>query len=349
MALTESKQIGWRIMKAIVYEKYGPPEEIFRLEEVATPTPKDDEILIKIHAASLNSIDWQISGGKSKFLRLLSGGILKPRQKHKILGDDIAGRVEAVGRNVTQFQPGDEVFGICNYGAFAEYTCVTEDKLRQFFAPKPANISFEKAAAAPTAAISALLGLRDNGQIKSGEKVLINGASGGVGTFAIQIAKYYGAQVTGVCSTSKMDMVLSIGADHVIDYKHEDFTKSGQQYDLILDVAAYRSIFNYKRVLNPEGIYVCTGGSIGKFFQAALLGPLISMRGSKKIGSGGMAQPKHEDFIFLKELLESGKVVPVIDRRYPLSEFVEAIQYYGEGHARGKVVITVDHNNGGNS
>ena len=332
-------------MKASVYQKYGPPEEVFRLEEVDTPTPTEDEVLVNIHAASLNSIDWEISGGKSKFLRLLSGGIRKPRQKHKILGDDIAGRVEAVGRNVTQFQPGDEVFGICNYGAFAEYTCVTEDNMVQFFAQKPANISFEEAAATPTAAISALLALRDNGQIQSGEKVLINGASGGVGTFAIQIAKHYDAEVTGVCSTSKMDMVRSIGADHVISYEEDDFTKSEQCYDLILDVAAYRSIFNYKRVLNPEGIYVCTGGSMGKFFQAALLGPLISIRGSKKIGSGGMAQPNHEDFLFLKELLETGKVVPVIDKRFPLSEFVEAIRYYGEGHAQGKVVITVEHNN----
>ncbi len=329
-------------MKAIVYQKYGAPEEVFQLEEVDTPTPADDEVLIKIHAASLNSIDWEISGGKSWFLRLLSGGILKPRQKHKILGDDIAGRIEAVGRNVKQFKPGDEVFGICNYGAFAEYTCVTEDNLVKFFAPKPANISFEEVAAAPTAAISALLGLRDNGKIKSGDKVLINGGSGGVGTFAIQIAKNYGAEVTAVCSKSKMDMVSSIGAEHVINYEEEDFTKSGQCYDLILDVAAYRSVFNFKRVLNPEGIYVCTGGSMGKFFQAALLGPLISMRGNKKLGSGGMAQPTHEDFVFLKELLETGKVVPVIDRRYPLSEFVEAIRYYGEGHARGKVVITVD-------
>ena len=331
-------------MKAIVCEKYGPPEA-FQLKEVDTPTPTDDEVLVKIHAASLNSIDWQISGGKSLFLRLLSGGLLKPRQKHRIIGDDIAGRVEAVGRNVKQFQPGDEVFGICNYGAFAEYTCVTEDNLGQLFALKPANISFEEAAAVPTAAISALLALLDNGQIQSGEKVLINGASGGVGTFAIQIAKYYGAEVTGVCSTSKLDKVRSIGADHVIDYTQEDFTKSGQCYDLILDVAAYRSILNYKRVLNPEGIYVCTGGSMGKYFQAAFLGPLISMRGNKKLGSGGMAQPNHEDFIFLKELLEAGKVVPVIDRRYALSKFVEAIRYYGEGHARGKVVITVEHNN----
>jgi len=331
-------------VKAIVYEKYGPPE-VFQLKEVDTPTPKDDEVLIKIHAASLNAIDWEISNGKSLFLRLLSRGLLKPRQKNKIIGDDIAGRIETVGKNVNQFQPGDEVFGICNYGAFAEYTCVTEDNLVQHFASKPVNISFEEASAVPTAAISALLGLRDNGQIQSGEKVLINGASGGVGMFAIQIAKNYGAEVTGVCSTSKLDFVLSIGADHAIDYKHEDFTKSGERYDLILDVAAFRSVLNYKRVLHPKGRYVCTGGSMGKFFQAALLGPLISIRGNKKLGSGGMAQPTDEDFNFLKELLEAGKVVPVIDRTYPLNEFVEAIRYYGEGHVQGKVVITVINSN----
>ncbi|UCH04711.1 MAG: NAD(P)-dependent alcohol dehydrogenase, partial [Candidatus Thorarchaeota archaeon] len=261
--------------------------------------------------------------------------------KPKILGSDIAGQVEAVGRNVKQFQPGDEVFGdICEYGlgGFAEYVCAGEDAL----VLKTATTTFEEAASLPMAGVSALQGLRDKGRIRPGQKVLINGASGGVGTFAVQIAKNYGANVTGVCSTSKMDMVLSIGADHVIDYTQEDFTKSGEQYDLILDVAAYRSILNYKRALSPKGIYVCTGGSMGKWVQAMLLGPLISLRGSKKLGSGGVAQPNHEDFLYLKELLEAGKVIPVIDRRYPLSEIVEALRYLEEGQARGKVVISID-------
>ncbi|MFW9888420.1 MAG: NAD(P)-dependent alcohol dehydrogenase [Candidatus Thorarchaeota archaeon] len=325
-------------MKAIAFEKYGPPE-VLQLKEVDTPTPKDNEVLVKIHAASLNAGDLVMLKGKSFIIRLMNG-LRKP--KHKILGDDIAGRVEAIGRNVKKFQSGDEVFGISNFGAFAEFVCVPEDKFFDWSAIKPANISFEEAAAVPMAAATALRGLRDKGQIQSGQNVLINGASGGVGTFAVQIAKNYGANVTGVCSTSKMDMVRSIGADHVIDYTQEDFTKSGKQYDLILDVAAYRSIFNYKRVLSPKGIYVCTGGSMGKWIQAMLLGPLISIRGSKKLGSGGVAQPNHEDFLYLKELLEAGKVTPVIDRQYPLSEIVAALRYLEEGHARGKVVITME-------
>ncbi len=323
-------------MKAIVYEKYGPPE-VLQLKEVEKPTPKEDEVLVKVHAASVNYIDWQLLRGESFFLRLLNG-LRKPKQK--ILGDDIAGRVEAVGVNAKQFQPGDEVFGISDFGAFAEHCCVKEDYLEL----KPADISFEEAAAVPEAATTALLGLRDKGQIQSGQKVLINGASGGVGTFAVQIAKSLGAEVTGVCSTSKLDMVRSIGADRVIDYTQEDFTISGQRYDLIFDVAAYRSIFDYKRALNPEGIYVCVGGSFARFFQALLLGPIISMTGSKKLGSIGMAKPNQKDFAFLKELLETGKVVPVIDRCYPLSEVPEALRYYGEGHTRGKVVITVENN-----
>ncbi|MFW9926959.1 MAG: NAD(P)-dependent alcohol dehydrogenase [Candidatus Thorarchaeota archaeon] len=325
-------------MKAIVCSNYGPPD-VLQLKEVDTPIPNDDEILVKIHAASLNAGDLVMLNGKSFLIRLMNG-LRKP--KHKILGDDIAGTVESVGSNVTRFQPGDEVFGISNFGAFAEYVSVPEDKFYEWSAIKPANISFEEAATIPMAAATALKGLRDKGQIQSEQRVLINGASGGVGTFAVQIAKNFGANVTGVCSTSKMDMVRSIGADHVLDYTQEDFTKSGEQYDLILDVAAYRSIFNYKRVLSPKGIYVCTGGSMGKWIQAMLLGPLISMRGSKKLGSGGIAQPNHEDFLYLKGLLETKKVVPVIDRSYPLSEIVEAFKYLEEGHARGKVVITME-------
>ena len=324
-------------MKAIVYEKYGPPE-VLQLKEVEKPAPKDNEVLVKVHAASVNYIDWQILRGESFFLRLTTGGLLKP--KHKILGDDIAGRVEAVGINVKQFQPGDEVFGISNFDAFAEYVCVPENAL----ALKPASMTFEEAAAVPEAAIPALQGLRDHGQIQPGQKVLINGASGGVGTFAVQIAKSFGAEVTGVCSTRKLDMVRSIGADHVVDYTREDFTKSGQRYDLILANAGEHSIFEYKRALNPEGIYVCTGGSLAQYFQATLLGPLISMMGSKKLGSM-LGKPNQKDYDFLIELIEAGKVVPVIDRRYPLSEVPEALRYYGGGHVQGKVVITVGHNN----
>ncbi|MHA1975380.1 MAG: NAD(P)-dependent alcohol dehydrogenase [Candidatus Hodarchaeales archaeon] len=326
-------------MKAIVYKKYGPPKEVLELKEIDRPTPKDNEMLVKIHAASVNAIDPLIVRGKPFYLRLTAGGILKPKRNHMILGDDIAGRVEEIGRNVQQFQPGDEVFGISNWGAFAEYRCVPED----LFAKKPTNISFEEAAAVPVAATTALLGLRDKKTIQPEHKVLINGASGGVGTFAVQIANYFGAEVTGVCSTSKLEMVSSIGADYVIDYTKNDYTKGGQLYDLILDVAAHRSIFDYKRTLSPKGRYVCIGGSGTRFFQVMLLGPLISIRGSKKIGSM-LPIPKQKDLIFVKELLETGKLEPVIDKRYPLSEVAEAIQYFGEGYARGKVVITVDHN-----
>ena len=319
-------------MKAIVYEKYGPPE-VLQLTEVEKPSPKEDEVLVKVHAASINYSDWHVSRGESFLLRLMNG-LLKP--KHKILGDDIAGRVEAVGRNVKQFQPGDEVFGISDFDAFAEYVCVPENAL----ALKPASMTFEEAAAVPMAGIIALQGLRDKGQIQSGQKVLINGASGGVGTFAVQIAKSFGAEVTGVCSTKKLDLVRSIGADQVIDYTREDFTKSGQRYDLILAAGGYHPISDYKRALSPEGIYVCPGGSMAQYFQALLLGPLISMMGSKKLGSM-YGKPNQKDYVFLIELFEAGKVVPVIDRRYPLSEVPEALRYYGEGHARGKVVITV--------
>ena len=270
----------------------------------------------------------------------LWSGLLKP--KYKIPGNDIAGRVEAVGRNVKQFQPGDEVFGDisgCGWGGFAEYVSVCEHAL----VLKPANISFEEAAAVPEAAVVALQGLRDKGQIQPGQKVLINGASGGIGTFAVQIAKSFGAEVTGVCSTRNLDMVRSIGADHVIDYIQEDFTQNGQRYDLILATSGYRSIFDYKRALSPQGIYVVTGGSMAQIFQGMLLGPWISMTGSKKMGNLASKSNK-EDLVFIKELLEAGKIVPVIDRHYPLSEVAEALRYYGEGHARGKVVIIVEYN-----
>jgi NADPH:quinone reductase-like Zn-dependent oxidoreductase len=323
-------------VKAIVYEKYGPPD-VLQLKEVEKPTPKDDEVLVKVHAASVNYGDLPVLRGEP-LQRLMGGGPLKP--KHKILGDDIAGRVEAVGVNVKQFQTGDEVFGISNFGAFAEFVCADE----KYLALKPASMTFEGAAAIPFAAIAALQGLRDKGQIQSGQKVLINGASGGVGTFAVQIAKSFGAEVTGVCSTRKLDMVRSLGADHLVDYTQDDFTQKEQRYDLILAVGGSRSIFNYKRALSSEGIYVCIGGSLAQYFQALLLGPLISTMGNKKLGSM-YGNPNQKDYDFLIELFEAGKVVPVIDRRYPLSDVPEAIRYLEEGHVLGKVVITVEHNN----
>jgi NADPH:quinone reductase-like Zn-dependent oxidoreductase len=266
-------------------------------------------------------------------------GLQRPRDKAKILGDDIAGQVEAVGVNVKQFQPGDDVFGVSNFGGFAEYRCVTEDNLVR----KPANISFEEAATLPIAAITALQGIRDKKQIQPGDKVLINGASGGVGTFAVQIAKSLGAEVTGVCSSRKMDMLRSIGADYVIDYTKEDFTKSGQQYDLIFAVGGDHPISAYRRALSPEGVYVCVGGSTAQYFQALLLGPLISMMGSKKLGVV-MPMPSQEDLTYLAELLHAGKVVPVIDKVYRLSEVPEAIRYLEDGNAQGKLIIIVENN-----
>ncbi len=325
-------------MKAMVCTKYGSPD-VLNLEEVRDPTPKEDEVLVKVHAASVNAGDWHILRA-DPFLTRLAFGLLRP--KYKILGADIAGRVEAVGGNVTQFQPGDEVFGDlsgCGFGGFADYVCASEDAL----ALKPANISFEEAAAVPSAALTALQGLRDKGHIQPGQKVLINGASGGVGTFAVQIAKSFGAEVTGVCSTSKLDMVRSIGANHVIDYTQEDFTKNEQRYDLIFAANGYHPISDYKHVLSLKGTYVMTGGSGAQMFQAMLLGPWISMTGSKKMGNL-LKKSNKEDLVVLKELLEAGKVAPVIDRRYPLSEAAEAIRYLEEGHARGKVVITLEHN-----
>ena len=325
-------------MKAIVCTKYGPPD-VLQLKEVEEPTPGDDKALVKVHAASVNHPDWAFVRGEPFVSRLWSG-LLEP--KHKIPGGDIAGRVEAVGRNVKQFQPGDRVFGSLaefGFGAFAEYVAVPENAL----VLKPANMTFEEAAAVPQAGFVSLQGLRDKGQIQPGQKVLINGASGGIGTFAVQIAKSFGAEVTGVCSTRNVDMVCSIGADQVIDYTQKDFTKSGQRYDLILATAGYHSIFDYRRALSPRGIYVSTGGSLAQSFQAMLLGPFISMTGSKKL-TNLYGRQSQQDLVFLKELIEAGKVKSVIDRRYPLSEVAKALRYYGEGHSQGKVVITVAHN-----
>jgi NADPH:quinone reductase-like Zn-dependent oxidoreductase len=324
-------------MKAIVYTEYGPPD-VLQLQEVAQPTPQEGEVLVKVCAASVNYPDWAFVRGKPFMVRLTSGGLRKP--KYTVLGADIAGQVEAVGRNVKQFQTGDEVYGDISesgFGGFAEYVSVPEEAL----APKPANLTYEQAATVPMAAVVALQALRDHGHAlhQPGLKVLIVGASGGNGTFAVQIAKAFGAEVTGVCSTRNVDMVRSIGADHVIDYTREDFTQSGQRYDLILATAGYRSIFDYRRALSPKGIYVSTGGSTAQIFQGMLLGPFISMTGAQKMGSM-LAKPSQKDLVFVKELIEAGKVVPVIDRRYPLSETAEAVRYYGKGHARGKVVIT---------
>jgi NADPH:quinone reductase-like Zn-dependent oxidoreductase len=329
------------MMKAIVYTEYGPPE-VLHLKEVAIPTPEDDEVLVRVHATSVNSADATMSKGEPFLARLWSGP-LKP--KYPILGSDIAGRVEAVGKSVKQLQPGDEVFGDisgCGWGGFAEYVSVPESIL----AMKPANLTFEEAAAVPQAATVALQGLRDKGQIEPGKKVLINGASGGIGSFAVQIAKSFGAEVTGVCSTRNLDMVRSIGADRVIDYTREDFCQSGERYDLIFTVVGHHSILEFSRALAPNGIYVGSTNETSLILQAMLLGPFVSMTGEKKMVNL-MAETTAEDLDFLKELLESGKVAPVIDSSYPLSKVPDAVRYYGEGHARGKVVISVAHERNG--
>jgi len=326
-------------MKAIVCTKYGPPD-VLQLKEVARPTPKDDEVLVKVQATSLNAADFEILRGmwSARF-----GGPIRPQ--YKILGSDLAGRVKAIGRNVKQFQPGDEVWGDLSfpygYGTFAEYVSVSENALTL----KPASMTFEEASTYPQAAIISLQSLRNKGQIQPGQKVLINGAGGGQGTFAVQIAKLYGAEVTGVDSARKFDMLRSIGADHVIDYTQEDYTRSGQRYDLIFDVVAHRSVFDYRRALRPGGIFMIVGGSLASFLQVLTLGTLISRIGSKKLGLNAYEANNKEDLASLTELFEAGKVVPVIDRRYPLSEVPEALRYLEEGHAQGKVVITVAHNN----
>jgi 2-desacetyl-2-hydroxyethyl bacteriochlorophyllide A dehydrogenase len=328
------------LMKAVVYQKYGPPE-VLQLKQVEKPTPKNNEVIAKVHAASVNPADWHLVRGKPFLLRLMGFGLLKPR--NEIPGCDVAGRIEAVGGHVKQFRPGDEIFGDisgCGFGAFAEYVSVPEDAL----VLKPASMTFEEAAAVPLAAVTALQALRDKGKIQHGQKVLINGAGGGVGTFAVQIAKSFGAEITGVCSTRKLDMVRSIGADHVIDYTQEDFTKSGQRFDVILDAAAYRSILDCKRALSPEGIYVLVGGSMNALFRAMFLGPWISMTGRRKMGVL-TAKANKKDLLVVKELLEAGKVKPVIGARYALSDVPEALRYLEAGHAQGKVIITMELDN----
>lgn len=331
-------------MKAIVCATYGAPE-VLELAELPRPVPGDGEVLVEIRAASVNFNNLAFVNGKP-FLARFWTGLVRP--KFKIPGNDIAGRVAAVGRNVSEFKPGDEVFGDigdCGYGAFAEYAAVPENVL----ALKPANASFEEAAAVPQAALVALQALRDKGRIAAGQKVLVYGASGGIGSFAVQIAKAFGAEATGVCSTRNLDLVRSLGADHVIDYTQQDFAQNGQRYDLILATAGYRSIFDYRRALSPKGIYVATGGSMkgpkasAQIFEALLIGPLLSLAGTKKLGSWHL-KTNRRDLIVIKDLIEAGKVKPIIDRCYALSEVPEALRYYGEGRSRGKVVVTMGHN-----
>lgn len=320
-------------MKAIVYTEYGSPD-VLRFEDVEKPAPRHNEVLIKVRAASANPADWHLMRAEP-FLARLANGLLRP--KNTKLGADLAGRVEAMGGNVTQFQVEDDVFGelsLDEVGAFAEYACAPESLL----AFKPAGMTFEQAAAVPLAAFTALQGLRDKGQIQPGQRVLINGASGGVGTFAVQIAKSFGTEVTGVCSTRNLDLVRSIGADHVVDYTQEDFTQTGQRYDLIFDAVGNRSVSDLKRALSTNGICSVAGfTSLSRLFQIMLLG-------GKQVGMMKTAKANKEDLVFIKELLEAGKVVPVIDRCYALAETAEAIRYLETGHARGKVVITVAHN-----
>ena len=321
-------------MQAIVYHTYGSPD-VLKLEEVETPTPKDNEILVKVHAAATAAGDWHLLRADPFLVRLMYG-LLTP--KYKILGADVAGRVEAVGRSVTQFQPGDEVFGDlsrCGFGAFAEYVAAPESA----FALKPTNRTFAEAAAVPVSAVTALLGLRE-GNIQAGQQVLINGASGGVGTFAVQIAKAFGAEVTAVCSTSKVAMVRALGADHVIDYTQEDFTKNGERYELIMAANGYQPLSAYQRALTPQGRYVMTGGATAQMFEAMLLGAWRSKKGGQKLGNI-LVKPSQTDLQVMKELIEAGKVKPVIDRCYPLPGVPDAIRYVEAGHAKGKVVITV--------
>lgn len=323
-------------MKTIVHETYGPPE-VLRLVEVEKPVPKDDEVLVRVHAASANAYDWHMLTADIFLVRLTGGGLRRP--KDTSLGADIAGEVEAVGKDVTQFQPGQAVFGdIAGSGqsGFGEYVSVKEKLL----APKPANLTYQQAAAVPMAGVTALQGLRDAGKIRAGQKVLIQGASGGVGTFAVQIAKAYGAQVTAVCSPRNLAQARQLGAEHVIDYTQQDFTQSGQEYDLILAANGYHPLAAYKRALAPDGIYVMAGGKPAQIFQAVLLGGWMSRGGGKQM-MALMAKHSQDDLLALKELLESGAIVPVIDRRYPLSETAEAMRYLGAGHARGKVVVIV--------
>jgi NADPH:quinone reductase-like Zn-dependent oxidoreductase len=321
-------------MKAIFRTTYGSAD-ILELREIDKPLPRDDELLLKVHAASVNPLDWHILRGEPFLVRLMGFGLLKP--KHQILGADMTGRVEAIGKNVTQFKVGDEVFG-SGMGGFAEYARIRESQA----ASKPAAMTFEQAAAVPVAGLTALQALRKHGRIQNGQHVLINGASGGVGTFAVQIARALGAIVTGVCSEKNVEMVRSIGADHVIDYTKEDFWVSGKQYDLIIDNAAFYSIGKPLRALKATGIYVGVGGSSSTVsaLQSLIFNPIIAKMKGRRVVSF-IANVNQADLIFMKEFMETGKVVPVIDRKYSLSDTPQAIRYVEEGHTRGKVIINV--------
>jgi NADPH:quinone reductase-like Zn-dependent oxidoreductase len=320
-------------MKAITYTKYGTPD-VMQLQEVEKPTPNDDQVLVKVMAASVNALDWHFLTADIFLVRLMGAGPLKP--KNQILGADVAGRVEVVGKNVSQFKPGDEVFGDIGHGSFAEYALGKETQL----VLKPANLSFEAAAAVPIAGLTALQGLRDEGKIQAGQKVLINGAAGGVGTFAVQIAKAFGAEVTAVCSTRNLEQARKLGADHVIDYTKENFTQSGKQYDLIFAANGYHPLSAYKRALTPKGMYIMAGGKTRQIFEAMLLGNWLSEKDGRKLG-GVSAHIDQQDLLTLKELLETGKIIPAIDKRYPLNEVPAALHYLGTNHAQGKIVITV--------
>jgi NADPH:quinone reductase-like Zn-dependent oxidoreductase len=332
-------------MKAIVYDEYGSPD-VLELKEIDKPLVKDDEVLVRVHAASVNRLDWHLMRG-SPYISRLQAGLRKP--KDRVLGADVAGKVEAVGKHVTKFQAGDDVFGSLfghGFGAFAEYVSVSDGLLEL----KPANLSFEQAAAVPVAALTALQGLRDHGRIEPGQEVLIIGASGGVGTFAVQIAKSFGAEVTGVCSTRNVDMVRSLGADHVIDYAHEDFTDGGQRFDLIFETAGSHSPSEIRRALTSDGTLVLIGhagsegrwiGPVGRLIRALVLSRFVSQRMVSYIGKPNYSSgPNEGDLAALKELIEAGKITPVIDRTYSLSETPAAIRYLEKGHTRGKVVIT---------
>jgi NADPH:quinone reductase-like Zn-dependent oxidoreductase len=321
-------------MKAVVMERYGTPE-VLELRDVATPTPKADEVLVRVHAASVNDWDWGMLRGTSFLIRILNG-LFTP--KVRIIGCDIAGRVEAVGEDVKAFQPGDEVYGdlsVSGFGAFAEYACAREAGLVR----KPTGMTFEQAAAIPQAGMLAVQGLIDVGRIQSGQKLLLNGAGGGVGTFALQMAKLYDVEVTVVDKPGKLDMLRAMGADHVIDYLKEDFTKGAKGYDLILDVKTNRSPFAYARALNPNGTYVTVGGSIPRLLQALVLSPLISRLSNKHVRMVGLKQNK--DLAYMNELFEAGKLVPVIDRPYKLADVPEALRFFGTGDHKGKIIVTM--------
>ena len=322
-------------MKAIVFNQYGTPD-VLKLANVLAPTPKDGQVLIRVFAASVNSADYRLLSGPIP--RLMGFGLLRP--KDKIMGADIAGRIEAVGKNVTRFKPGDEVFGdiATGFGGFAEYICARESILVK----KPANLTFEQAAAVPMAAVTALQGLRKGG-IKPGDHVAVVGASGGVGTFMVQIAKSFGAEVTAISSTKKMEGLRTLGADHVIDYTHEDFTRSGQRYDLILAVNGYRPLADYRRALKPQGKYVMVGGEGRQIFESLVKGPLVSRRGGQTV-TNLAATPNADDLSFVKDLIEAGKVTPVIDRTYPLENTAEAVRYVGGSRVAGKVIIQIQEN-----